>query len=151
MKRMLTLSVLLLISSWIYSQDILLLKTSGKVVIGDTSAISTPGTYNLYVQNGVLTERVKVALKTAQDWSDDAFKYTPSLEQVKTSIDQKSHLYNMPSAAQLVKDGYELKSMDARILEQVEWLWQYTIKLSEENQLLKKELKEIKELLKSND
>ena len=40
-------------------QDLLLLKTSGKVVIGDTSQISTPGPYNLYVQNGVLTEKSK--------------------------------------------------------------------------------------------
>jgi len=45
------------------SQDVLLLKTSGKVVIGDTSLISTPGPYNLYVQNGILTEKVKVALR----------------------------------------------------------------------------------------
>ena len=151
MKQLLLLSLFILLSGLVKGQDIMLLKTSGKVVIGDTSIISTPGPYNLYVQNGVLTEKVKVALKTALDWSDGAFDKTPSIEQVKSTIDQHSHLYNMPSADQLVKEGYELQSMDAKILEQVEWLWQYTILLTEENQLLKQELKEIKRLLKAKE
>ena len=135
---------LLLISLSAQSQDIMLLKTSGKVVIGDTSLISTPGPYNLYVQNGVLTEKVKVALRNASEWSDDAFDITPSLEEVKNSIDKNKHLPNIPSAETLVKDGYELKAMDAKLLAQIEWLWQYTIKLDEENKLLRKELEAIK-------
>ena len=69
------------------AQDLLLLKTNGKVVIGDTSVISTPGAYNLYVQNGVLTERVKVALENTNQWSDHAFSQTPTLEMVKKSIE----------------------------------------------------------------
>jgi len=39
-------------------QEIMLLKTSGKVLIGDTTFITTLGNYNLYVQNGILTERM---------------------------------------------------------------------------------------------
>jgi len=129
------------------SQELMVLKTSGKVIIGDTTQISTPGPYNLYVQNGMMTEKVKVAVKNASDWSDDAFDKTPELKVVKESIDTKSHLHNMPSAKQLVKEGYELQAMDAKILEQVEWLWQHTIKLSEENKALKTELEEIKKQL----
>lgn len=144
MKQFILLSTFLFISGLIQGQDILLLKTSGKVVIGDTSTISTPGPYNLYVQNGVLTEKVKVALKTALDWSDHAFEKTPTLQQVKSSIENNSHLHNMPSADELVKNGYELQVMDAKILEQVEWLWQYTLKLSEENKVLREELEKLK-------
>ena len=129
------------------SQDLMVLKTSGKVIIGDTSQITTPGPYNLYVQNGMMTEKVKVAVKSAGDWSDDAFTKTPELDAVKESIDQNSHLYNMPSADKLVKEGYELQAMDAKIVEQVEWLWQHTIKLAEENKTLKAELEEIKKQL----
>jgi hypothetical protein len=132
-------------------QDIMVLKSSGKVIIGDTSQITTPGSYNLYVQNGMMTERVKVAIKSAADWSDDAFDKTPELGVVKQSIESKSHLHNMPSANQLVKEGYELQAMDAKILEQVEWLWQHTIKLSEENKALKAELTKIKEQLAKED
>ena len=136
---------LLLVSIGTQAQDILLLKTSGKVVIGDTSQISTPGPYNLYVQNGILTEKVKVALRNASEWSDHAFDKTPSLSEVETSIKNNKHLPQIPSAESLVKDGYELKSMDAKLLAQIEWLWQHTIKLDEENKLLRKEIEAIKE------
>ena len=141
---MLTTLCLLLFSFGAQSQDILLLKTSGKVVIGDTSLISTPGPYNLYVQNGILTEKVKVALRDASEWSDHAFDLTPTLAEVNSSIEENNHLPNIPSAASLVQDGYELKAMDAKLLAQIEWLWQHTIKLDEENKLLRKELEIIK-------
>ena len=141
----LPLTFLFLFSISAHTQDILLLKTSGKVVIGDTSLISTPGPYNLYVQNGILTEKVKVALRDASEWSDDAFLSTPSLQEVEKSIKQNQHLPHIPSAEDLVSNGYELKSMDAKLLAQIEWLWQHTIRLDEENKLLKKELEIIKE------
>jgi len=127
-----------------YGQAIMVLKSSGKVVIGDTTQISTPGNYNLYVQNGILTERVKVSLKTTAEWSDDAFSSTPSTQTVAESIEQNQHLVDMPSAGQLVKEGYELKEMDARLLQQIEWLWQHMIRLEAENKALKSEINELK-------
>jgi trimeric autotransporter adhesin len=123
-----------------YAQEIMLLKTTGKVVIGDTSQITTPGNYNLYVQHGILTEKVKVSLKNTADWSDDAFDKTPGLAEVKQTIKDESHLPSMPSAADLVKTGYDVSSMDAKLLAQIEWLWQYTIQLQEENEALKKRM-----------
>ena len=124
-------------------QEILLLKSSGKVVIGDTSQIQTPGNYNLYVQNGILTERVKVALKTTAEWADDAFENTPGLPQVAESIELKKHLPGMPSALELVDSGYELKEMDSRLLAQIEWLWQHVIRMDAENKELRKQLNEL--------
>lgn len=147
MKLIISFSFIVLAINLASSQEIMVLKTSGKVIIGDTTQISTPGPYNLYVQNGMMTEKVKVAIKNASDWSDDSFESTPDLQQVKESIDQNSHLYNMPSANQLVEEGYELQAMDAKIVEQVEWLWQHTLKLSEENKALKAELEAIKKQL----
>lgn len=135
---------LLLLSFATQAQDVLLLKTSGKVVIGDTSLITTPGPYNLFVQNGILTEKVKVALRHASEWSDDAFDFTPTLEEVDNSIKNNKHLPQIPSAESLVKDGYELQDMDAKLLAQIEWLWQHTISLDQENKLLRKELEEIR-------
>jgi len=128
----------------------MVLKSSGKVVIGDTTQISTPGNYNLYVQNGVLTERVKVSLKSTSEWSDDAFFSTPSTQKVAESIEKNNHLVNMPSADQLVKEGYELKAMDARLLQQIEWLWQHLIRIENENQILKTEINQLKSV-KSSD
>lgn len=140
------ITVLLILFAFTISaqQEILLLKTSGKVVIGDTSLISTPGDYNLYVQNGILTERVKVALKSEADWSDDAFTKTPSIEAVKKSISENQHLVDMPSAKSLTQTGYDVSNMDSKLLAQIEWLWQHTITLKEENEILKKELEAIK-------
>lgn len=132
------------------AQEILLLKSSGKVVIGDTSQITTPGNYNLYVQNGILTERVKVSLKTTAEWSDDAFSNTPKLESVATSIQDNSHLVDMPSAMELVNNGYELKAMDAKLLQQIEWLWQHLISLDAENKILKAEIQSLKEIHSPN-
>lgn len=127
-----------------FGQSIMVLKSSGKVVIGDTTQISTPGNYNLYVQSGILTERVKVSLKTTAEWSDDAFASTPSLQQVSESIEQNQHLVKMPSAVQLVNEGYELKAMDASLLQQIEWLWQHMIRIEAENKVLKEEINVLK-------
>lgn len=145
----LILTLFLISTSVIISaqQEILLLKTSGKVVIGDTTIISTPGNYNLYVQNGILTERVKVALKSEVDWSDNAFEKTPTLAEVKKSIESDQHLVDMPSASSLVRTGYDVTDMDSKLLAQIEWLWQHTITLKEENEILKKELESIKILI----
>lgn len=126
------------------AQDLLLLKSSGKVVIGDTSQITTPGNYNLYVQNGILTEKVKVSLKTTSEWSDDAFTKTPTIVEVSKSIKENQHLIDIPSADALVKEGYELKNMDARLLQQIEWLWQHMIVIQEENKKIKAEINALK-------
>jgi trimeric autotransporter adhesin len=131
------------------AQEILLLKSSGKVVIGDTSQIMTPGDYNLYVQNGILTERVKVALKSSAEWSDDAFDKTPSLDVVEKSISDNKHLHAMPSVETLLKNGYELKEMDALLLQQIEWLWQHLLTLSKENEAMAKEIEVLQQLLKN--
>lgn len=153
MKKHILLSTLLTLMTvaTIGAQDIMLLKTSGKVVIGDTSLISTPGPYNLYVQNGILTEKVKVALRDASEWSDDAWEHTPSLTEVATSIEQDRHLPAMPSADQLVADGYEVKDMDAKLLAQVEWLWQHMIELDKENRKLLSELQAIKAKIEQDE
>ena len=144
---LLTLGLIAFLAQSTIAQDIMLLKTSGKVVIGDTSTINTPGAYNLYVQNGILTEKVKVALRNASEWSDDEFQNTPSLIEVSQSIQLNNHLPEMPSAKTLVDEGYEITSMDSKLLAQIEWLWQHTIKIDAENKMLKKELAEIKALI----
>ena len=146
-----TFTMVFLIATSSNAQDIMLLKTSGKVVIGDTSLISTPGPYNLYVQDGILTEKVKVALRDASEWSDDAFSNTPTLFDVNRSIESKSHLPQMPSAESLVNEGYEVTDMDSKLLAQIEWLWQHTIKIDAENKMLKQELAEIKALIKAQE
>jgi len=146
MKHILTTAVALLLLGYsqLQGQEIMLLKTSGKVVIGDTTQITTPGMYNLYVQNGILTERVKVAVKTTSEWSDDAWEHTPALTEVQQKIASDKHLPGMPSADELVSTGYDVQQMDAKLLAQVEWLWQHMIALDAKNKELEQQLAALK-------
>jgi len=100
------------------------LQADGKVQIG---SISTPGDYKLYVDDGILTEKVKVATVNSADWADYVFEEDYDLnstEEVETFIE-----------------------MDATLLRQIEELWLHMIELKKEINTLKKE----NELLKSDD
>ena len=110
------------------------LTDSGKLIIG---SVATPGNYNLYVENGILTEEVKVALENTSDWSDDEFDNVPEIEKMEATIEKKSHLYGMPSAQELVDKGYSVTDMDSKLLAQIEWLWMHMIEEKKENEKLK--------------
>jgi hypothetical protein len=134
------------------------------VVIGEEVS-KTPTGYRLYVQDGILTEKVKVAVKNASEWSDYVFaptyKLTPLVD-VEQHIKQKGHLPGVPSAAEVVEQGVDMAKMDAKLLEKIEELTLYMISaekqmtevknevnlLRQENQQLKQELKATQNKLK---
>lgn len=117
------------------------IKSDGKVLIGDPSIINTtPGTYKLYVEQGILTEKVKVALETTADWSDFVFASDYkllSLDSVKTFINENCHLPGVPSADDVVKEGIDVAKMDALLLQKIEELTLYMIELKKEIDVLK--------------
>jgi hypothetical protein len=117
----------------------------GTVKIGE---VSTPAGYKLYVEQGILTEKVKVALKTSGNWADHVFapgyKLKP-LTEVETFIKQNNHLPGIPSAETLVKDGgIDMNQMFAKQMEKIEELTLYMIAIKKENEQLKKEVKALK-------
>lgn len=122
----------------------------GKVRIGN---VATPDGYRLFVEQGILTERVKVALSGTADWADYVFasdyKLMP-LEEVEQFTKENNHLPNVPSAAEMVANGLDVAQMDAKLLEKVEELTLYAIQQNKENKELKAELekqkKEVEEL-----
>ena len=118
------------------------LTDSGKLIIG---SVATPGNYNLYVENGILTEEVKVALESTSDWSDDEFDNVPEIEKMEATIAEKSHLYGMPSAQELVDKGYSVTDMDSKLLAQIEWLWMHVIEEKKENEKLKTQNEKLEE------
>ena len=78
----------------------LVLWNDGKVSIGNVST-NTDGTYvyGLYVEKGILTERLKVAIKTEADWSDYVLQpgyALMSLEELAKFVDNNPHLPNVP-------------------------------------------------------
>ncbi|MDB5284523.1 MAG: hypothetical protein JWO06_3598 [Bacteroidota bacterium] len=119
---------------------------TGYLSIGDvtTPSAGTITGYNLYVQHGIMTERVKVAVKTTGDWTDYVFdkKYKlMSIEDLEKYVNKNKHLPDVPSADEVVKNGVDLGSMDAKLLGKIEELSLYVIAQQKEIDKLKKHIK----------
>lgn len=118
-----------------------------KVYIGNTPSYpTTTGNYKLYVEGGILTEKVKVALRSTANWADSVFasnyKLTP-LNEVERFVKTNQHLSGITSAENLVKDGLDLAEMQAKQMAKIEELTLYAI---EQNKKLEKQSKEIEDL-----
>jgi hypothetical protein len=121
----------------------------GKIIMGNVTvptAASTP--YKLYVEGGILTEKVKVALKSSAQWSDHVFapEYNlKSLYEVEQYINQNKHLPNIPSADELVKEGVDVVEMQSKQMEKIEELTLYMIEMKKDIDSLRKENSSLKE------
>ena len=136
--------------NWLVSGDNLTNTNAGGVVIGP-GVSKTPAGYRLYVSEGILTEKVKVAVANTSDWSDKVFdkNYTlRSLDQVEQHINAHGHLPGVPSADEVVRDGVDVGKMDAKLLEKIEELTLYMIELKKETQALRLENKRIKQQIR---
>jgi len=124
----------------------------GKVRIGlGTNDIKTPDGYKLFVEDGILTEKVKVAVKTTTNWADYVFapdyKLMP-LNEVEQFTKENNHLPNVPSAEEMVNNGLDVAQMDAKLMEKVEELTLYIIEQNKVNQKQAKEIEELKVMVK---
>jgi hypothetical protein len=102
--------------------------------------------YQLYVEKGIRTEKVKVDVKNG-NWPDFVFEdnYTlPSLMEVEQFITTNKHLPNVPSAEEVETEGIDLGEMDKILLQKIEELTLYTIEQQKQLELLKKELELLK-------
>jgi hypothetical protein len=120
-------------TSNIYISDV-----GNAVIIG--SVPSAPAGYKLYVERGILTEKVKVAVKTSTEWADHVFnKNYPlmPLQKVDAFIQANGHLPGIPSAEEMVKKGNDLGQTDAKLLEKIEELTLYMIEIKKENDQLR--------------
>ncbi|WP_460975167.1 hypothetical protein [Spirosoma knui] len=119
--------------------------TQGESVVIGSGVSQTPSGYKLYVEQGILTERVKVAVKNTSEWSD--YVFTPdysfrSLKQVERYVRQHQHLPNVPSAKEMVEQGNDLHRTDAKLLAKIEELTLYNIQLEKTNQQHQERLQE---------
>lgn len=116
----------------------------GRVKIGDVNT-QIDG-YKLYVEQGILTEKVKVAVKTSKDWYDHVFDKEYSLmplNKLEEFIKANKHLPGIQTTEQVMAEGLDLGKMNALLLKKIEELTLYTIEL-------KKELDETKKLIKKD-
>lgn len=111
----------------------------GKVGIG-VSTLPNDANYNLFVKNGIKTERLKIELCNAGGWCDYVFDSTyklASLDSVACQIQANKHLPNMPSASQLVQEeGFEIGDMTKMHQEKIEELFLYIIEINKKMQAL---------------
>jgi hypothetical protein len=120
---------------------------SGTVRIGN---VTTPVGYKLYVEQGILTEKVKVALASSAAWADYVFAPNYNLkplDEVEEYIQANKHLPNIPSATELAKDGLNLGDMQAKQMEKIEELTLYMIEMKKEINTLKAENKSLKSFI----
>ncbi len=122
---------------------------NGTILMGNTA---TPAGYRLYVETGILTEKIKVALKSSANWADyvfaDDYQLQP-LTEVEKYIREHKHLPGVPSADDVVKEGLDLATMDAKLLEKIEELTLHMIQLEKEVNNLKEKNEVLTEQLNS--
>ena len=107
------------------------LTVNGNMLIGDPSVVCIPNTnYKLFVQTGILTEKVRVAINCSANWADYVFasdyKLMP-LPELEKYVTENKHLPNIPSAEQVVSEGMDVGQMTAKLLEKVEEMSLYII------------------------
>lgn len=128
------------------------LTVNGNMLVGDPLT-ALPAGYKLYVDDGILTEKVKVALSGSQDWADYVFANDYQLKplaEVETFIKENKHLPGVPSAEQLVKEGgIDVNQMFAKQMEKIEELTLYSIQLKKDNLELLKRVEKLEN--KKND
>ena len=123
--------------------------TNSKIYIGTTATYpSTTGNYKLYVEGGILTEKVKVALRSTANWADYVFEKNYDLmplKNVEEYIAVHKHLPGIDSASELAKNGLDLAEMQAKHMAKIEEMMLYII---DQNKTIEKNIKDIEELKK---
>jgi Leucine-rich repeat (LRR) protein len=102
--------------------------------------------------NGKIRASDIIKVYPHNQWADFVFdrnyKLRP-LNEVELFIKRNGHLPEIPSAAQVEKEGVELGAMDAKLLQKIEELTLYMIALKKENDQMRKELNTLKEKIKN--
>jgi hypothetical protein len=127
---------------------------TGHLAVGNFtggSALTTPAGYRMIVQDGILTEKIKVALKTTGDWADYVFESDynlMSLEEIESFTKKNKHLPNVPSADEMAESGLDVAQTSKMFMEKIEELTLYMIELNKEVKLLKAENEVLKAKIK---
>jgi hypothetical protein len=123
---------------------------NGTQLIGGNAERIATG-YSLSVAGKIIAEEVKVQLRAA--WPDYVFakdyKLLP-LDELEQSINKNKHLPNIPSAAEVEKEGISLGDMNKRLMEKVEELTLYIIDLNKKNNALAEKVQKLEEQSQPN-
>ncbi len=100
------------------------------ITVGTGVTIPAGSTYKMAIGGGILTEKVRVATNGTTFWADFVFdkdyKLRP-LSEVESYIKANNHLPEIPSTADVSKNGIDLAETQALLLQKVEELTLYVI------------------------
>jgi hypothetical protein len=116
----------------------------GRVRIGDVQ--TQYDGYKLFVEQGILTEKVKVAVKDSKDWYDNVFETDyklMSLNKLEKFIKENKHLPDLPSTSEVMADGLDLGKMNGLLLKKVEELTLHMINMQKELDATKAQVKKL--------
>ncbi|NOU38138.1 MAG: hypothetical protein HOO89_05450 [Ferruginibacter sp.] len=127
-------------------QDKMWIANDGTVSLGSSNLNAENTTlgagYKLKVYGKVLSEEVRVQLKTA--WPDYVFdkNYKKlTINELEKYVDLHKHLPNIPSAKEIEIDGQHLGEIQRKMIEKIEELSLYVIELKKEIDILKEKTK----------
>lgn len=126
------------------NKNIYMALSGGNVGIGTTSPDA-----RLAVKGQVHAQEVKVDLSVpGPDYVFEKGYTLPSLESVKTYINQNKHLPEVPSAKEMEANGINLSEMNMLLLKKVEELTLYMIEQQKTNEVQTQEIQNLKRTVK---
>lgn len=117
----------------------------GRVKIGNLN--SNVDGYKLFVEEGILTEKVKVAIKDSEDWFDHVFNsdyQLMPLTDLEKYISINKHLPDMPTTKEVLANGIDLGKTSGLLLKKIEELTLYLIEVKKDLEQTKSELARLK-------
>ena len=114
------------------------------ITVGTGVTIPAGSTYKMAIGGGILTEKVRVATNGTTFWADFVFdknyKLRP-LSEVESYIKTNNHLPEIPSTADVTKNGIDLAETQALLLQKVEELTLYMIEQNKKVERLERKVK----------
>jgi hypothetical protein len=123
-------------------QNVVLQPSWGQVTIGTYTPAAG---YKVSVAGKIICTEARVQAQAS--WPDYVFAedyQLPSLESVEKFVKQNKHLPNIPPAAEVEKQGFDLGDMNRKLLEKVEQLTLHLIEMEKEIKMAKIEIAELK-------
>ena len=122
----------------------MIINRNGNVGIGTNNF---GGLYKFYVAGKIAAyDEIKVFTNGVSfpDYVFDPSYRLRSLEETEKYVKENHHLPEVPSAAEIAKEGMSLNGMSEILLKKVEELTLHLIEMKKESEMMKKEIEELK-------
>jgi hypothetical protein len=117
---------------------------TGRMLVGDMTGLSTGTQHKLLVNGSALF--TKAVVKLSNNWPDYVFENNynlRSLQSLEAYILKHKHLPEMPSAAEIEKDGIDIATIQALLTKKIEELTLYIIEQNKKINNLQAQVNEL--------